>query len=214
MDSNRLLSIASFINKDDKVIDVGCDHGYLGIYLKENDLVSDLLLTDVNSNALGNAIKNINAKKLDIKTYLTDGINNIDLSLYNTITISGMGTFTIKKILSNLGDSNINKIIIQSNNNLYELRSYLNEIGYYLKDEKTILEKGIYYIIGLYEKNNKKNSNEELLYGILKEDKIPYYEYLINNYQDIIKDIPDDNNKKNELDNIINDIKELLKKCR
>ena len=99
MISKRLLCVASFVNKDDKLIDVGCDHGYLGIYLKKNNLVSDLLLTDVNNNALNNAINNINNNDLDIKYMLTDGINNIDLDKYNTISISGMGTHTILKIL-------------------------------------------------------------------------------------------------------------------
>ena len=212
MKSERLLAIASFINKEDSLIDVGCDHGYLGIYLKENNLVNDLLLTDVNSNALNNAINNIKNKNLNIETKLTDGIKDIDLTIYNTISISGMGTPSIKKILRELNDSNnIKKIIIQSNNNLKELRMFLNEIGYSLKDEITLQENDIWYVISLFEKNNLKNSSLELAYGLLKKDKIKYYQYLINKDEDILKKLP--NNKKDKIKEEIEIINNLLKKC-
>lgn len=212
MKSERLLAIASFINKEDSLIDVGCDHGYLGIYLKDNNLVNDLLLTDVNSNALNNAINNIKNKNLNIETKLTDGIKDIDLTIYNTISISGMGTPSIKKILKELNDSNnIKKIIIQSNNNLKELRMFLNEIGYYLKDEITLQENDIWYVISLFEKNNLKNSSLELAYGLLKKDKIKYYQYLINKDEDILKKLP--NNKKDKIKEEIDIINNLLKKC-
>ena len=212
MESKRLLAVASYIDVNDKVIDIGCDHGYLGIYLKENNLVSDLLLTDVNYNALSNAIKNISSRNLDIDTKLTDGLNGIDLSKYNTITISGMGTYTILNILKN--NNLIDKLIIQSNNNLDELRYGLNNMGYYLEDEKTIYENGIWYVIGLYKKTNTKNSDIEIKYGILKDDKIDYYKYLIDMYTNISNNIDNSNSKKEEFNSIINELNELLKECR
>ena len=36
--SKRLKAITSYVAKDDKVVDVGCDHGLLSIYLIENNL--------------------------------------------------------------------------------------------------------------------------------------------------------------------------------
>ena len=38
MNSKRLLAIASLIESDDIVVDVGCDHAYLDIYLIKNKL--------------------------------------------------------------------------------------------------------------------------------------------------------------------------------
>ena len=81
MNSQRILNIAKFINKDDKLIDVGCDHGYLGIYLVKNNLVNDVLLTDISKNALQSAIENISKYDLKINTLVTDGLNNIELNL-------------------------------------------------------------------------------------------------------------------------------------
>lgn len=213
MESCRLRTIASFINKEDKVIDVGCDHGYLGIYLKEKKLVSDILLTDINQNALNNAIKNINNKGLNIKTLLTNGLDNINLKEYNTITISGMGTSTIIDILKK--NDTINKIIIQSNNNLDELRSYMNNNNYYLTDEITISENSIWYVISLFKKQNKKNTSLEIKYGLNKKDKEKYYKYLIDTYKKINDNIPLTNiTKKQELDNNIKELELLLKECR
>ena len=213
MNSKRLLAIASFLDKEDKVIDVGCDHGYLGIYLKENNLVNDLLLTDINSNALENAINNINNKGLNIKTLLTDGLYNINLNNYNTITISGMGTSTIIDILKK--NNVINKIIIQSNNNLDELRSFMNDNNYYLADEVTINENNIWYVISLFERIDKKNTSMEIKYGLNKKDKIDYYKYLIDTYKRINDEIPLTNtDKKKEINNNIKELELLLKECR
>lgn len=215
MISKRLLAIASFIDIDDKLIDVGCDHGYLGIYLKNNNLCRDMLLTDLRESALNNAISNIKKNNLDIKTFKTDGLNNIDLNNYNCICISGMGTSTIIEILSLLnGNSSIKKIIIQSNNDLDILRKEMINYGYYLDDEITVKENDIYYIICKFTKVKKQINSNELLFGINKEDKKEYYNYLLSNYNDILNKIPDGNKDKNEIIKKINILNKLLKECR
>ena len=210
MNSKRILAVASLTNKEDKLIDVGCDHGYLGIYLKQNNLCKDLLLTDLRQSALDNAISNINKYNLNIKTLKTDGLSNIDLSLYNTISICGMGTSTILDILSELRNNNsINKLIIQSNNDLDILRKEIIRLGFYLDDEITIKENGIFYVICKFIKGNKDIDKQTILYGINKEDKKEYYKYLLDNYNDILSKIPLDNKKDRE--NIIKKIKIIEK---
>ena len=37
--SKRLNAVASFVPKEAQAIDIGCDHGYLGIYLVKESLV-------------------------------------------------------------------------------------------------------------------------------------------------------------------------------
>ena len=46
--SNRLLACCSFISPGDRVADVGCDHGYLGIHLLQNGIASSIIASDVN----------------------------------------------------------------------------------------------------------------------------------------------------------------------
>ena len=53
----KLKTIASFIEKEDVVLDTCCDHAYLAIYLKQNQLCKEVYASDINENALNQAKK-------------------------------------------------------------------------------------------------------------------------------------------------------------
>lgn len=187
--SKRLKAITSYVAKDDKVVDVGCDHGLLSIYLVENNLVSKVIASDVNENALKNAISNIEKRNLHIKTVLSDGIEKIDLKDINTLIISGMGTSTILHILhDNKKLKKINKLIIQANNDHYILRENLNEKGYYLKEESYTYDKNKWYVTSLFVKSDNKNTIDVLKYGFLNNEE--YNDYLLKKNYEILKKIP------------------------
>lgn len=187
--SKRLKAITSYVAKDDKVVDVGCDHGLLSIYLIENNLVSKVIASDVNENALKNAISNIEKRNLHIKTVLSDGIEKIDLKDINTLIISGMGTSTILHILhDNKKIKKINKLIIQANNDHYILRENLNEKGYYLKEESYTYDKNKWYVTSLFVKSDNKNTIDVLKYGFLNNEE--YNDYLLKKNYEILKKIP------------------------
>lgn len=187
--SKRLKAITSYVAKDDKVVDVGCDHGLLSIYLIENNLVSKVIASDVNENALKNAISNIEKRNLHIKTVLSDGIEKIDLKDINTLIISGMGTSTILHILhDNKKLKKINKLIIQANNDYYILRENLNEKGYYLKEESYTYDKNKWYVTSLFVKSDNKNTIDVLKYGFLNNEE--YNDYLLKKNYEILKKIP------------------------
>ena len=59
MNSQRIIDLASLIKKDNVVVDVGTDHGYLPIYLIKNKITNKVLASDISKNALDNARKNI-----------------------------------------------------------------------------------------------------------------------------------------------------------
>ncbi len=186
--SKRLKSLAEFVLKTDRVADIGCDHGYLSIYLKENNLVKDIIASDINQKALDGAINNIKKSKLDIKTVLSDGLTNIPLKGLNTLIISGMGTSTILHILEDKDKlKKIDKLIIQSNNDHNILRRELNKLGYYLKNEKYIFDKKKWYVTSLFIKDEKKNTKNEIEYGLL--NNTDYNNYLIEQEKKIIKKI-------------------------
>ena len=56
--SDRLLLCAGFVAKGDRVADIGCDHGYLGIYLLKNGIASSVIASDVREGPLQSAIRN------------------------------------------------------------------------------------------------------------------------------------------------------------
>lgn len=217
--SLRLQTIASFLNKNDKVADIGTDHGYLGIYAVQNHLVESIILTDIKSSALASARKNIARLNLDIPTIVTNGLEDIDTTRLNTLVISGMGTSTILDILSNKAKLQpINKLILQSNNNLAELRRQIITLGYQLINEKTIEDNGFWYVVCLFQKDSQAFLDENTIkYGLLKKDKISYYEYLLLNNKNILEQIEKNNSEalvKTRLQQEIKDLANLLEECR
>ena len=192
MISRRLKSIAGLVCSEDKIIDVGCDHALLDIYLIKQKIVDTIIVSDSNKNALNNGIKNISKHKLTkkIDARLGYGIEVADESL-DTVIISGMGTGTIIKILSHPNLKYFKKLIIQANNEHYLLRRFVTLKGYYIAHESVVYDKGRYYINIVFNKGQKKYSNKELFYGpILMYANKDYYEYLLKKQLAILNNVP------------------------
>ena len=56
--SRRLQECCRFIHPGDRVADIGCDHGYLGIYLLKNQIASFVYASDINEGPLNAAVFN------------------------------------------------------------------------------------------------------------------------------------------------------------
>ena len=78
--SARLRTIASLVKDNSSIVDVGCDHGLLDIYLTKYKNVR-CVASDNKASCLNNAISNIKKYNLEdkIKTILCDGVEGIDL---------------------------------------------------------------------------------------------------------------------------------------
>ena len=191
--SLRLSSLTKFVNYNDKIIDIGCDHALLDIFLVKSDLVKSIIASDINVQALNSGIKNIENEGLSdkISARLGDGLNVLtDKDNIDTVIISGMGTNTIIGILNNDHLKDINKLIIQSNNDHTMLRKYVTKIGFFIKSEEYFQDNKKNYINIVFVRGNKKYSKIDLTYGpILKHNK-PYLEFEINNIEKIEELVP------------------------
>lgn len=191
--SLRLSSLTKFVNYNDKIIDIGCDHALLDIFLVKNDLVKSIIASDINVQALNSGIKNIENEGLSdkISARLGDGLNVLtDKDNIDTVIISGMGTNTIMGILNNNHLKDINKLIIQSNNDHTMLRKYVTKLGFFIKNEEYFQDNKKNYINIVFVRGNKKYSKIDLTYGpILKHNK-PYLEFEINNIEKIEELVP------------------------
>lgn len=191
--SLRLSSLTKFVNYNDKIIDIGCDHALLDIFLVKNDLVKSIIASDINVQALNSGIKNIENEGLSdkISARLGDGLNVLtDKDNIDTVIISGMGTNTIMDILNNDHLKDINKLIIQSNNDHTMLRKYVTKLGFFIKNEEYFQDNKKNYINIVFVRGNKKYSKMDLTYGpILKHNK-PYLEFEINNIEKIEELVP------------------------
>lgn len=191
--SLRLSSLTKFVNYNDKIIDIGCDHALLDIFLVKSDLVKNIIASDINVQALDSGIKNIENEGLSdkISARLGDGLNVLtDKDNIDTVIISGMGTNTIIGILNNDHLKDINKLIIQSNNDHTMLRKYVTKLGFFIKSEEYFQDNKKNYINIVFVRGNKKYSKIDLTYGpILKHNK-PYLEFEINNIEKIEELVP------------------------
>ena len=113
--SKRLELVASYIKDNSKIIDIGCDHGLLSIYLAKKYKNINIIASDVNKNALSSAINNIKESKLEdrIETRLGSGLEVVSSDEIDTVVIAGMGSNTIVGILKYSRDKlkNVNNII-------------------------------------------------------------------------------------------------------
>lgn len=190
--SNRLKSVAGLVINSDHVIDIGCDHALLDVFLVKNGVLKKVLVSDVNQNALDNGIKNIKKYHMtkEIIPRLGYGLEVIDDET-DTAIISGMGANTIIKILSNSKLKQIKKLIIQSNNDYYLLRKFLCIKGFYIAHESVIYENGKYYINIVFLRGTKKYTIKELKYGpILMYANKDYYNFLLKKQEQILDNIP------------------------
>lgn len=173
--SKRLQTIANMISNESRVIDVGCDHGLLSIFLAQEKKCI-CLATDVNEKALNNAVVNISKYNVNnVETILTDGINDIKINDEDYIVIAGMGTTTIKHILNSKKLSS--HLIISSNNQLFELRDYITHLGYIIVKEEFVIDHQKKYVIIEFFKGKKKYSNLDLRYGPILKGNIDYLIY-------------------------------------
>ena len=173
--NKKLIAIASLIEPEDIVIDIGCDHAYLAIYLKKEKLCKDVYASDISENVIKIAKENIKKKNTNIEVYLSDGFKGINNNKINTAIISGMGTSTILSIINN-APKNVEKYIISSNNDYEVLRKEMLKKNFYIKKEIVIKERDKYYPIIIFTKEFQKENKLSLKYG--KSNNKEYYKYL------------------------------------
>lgn len=148
--SSRLLACCGFVCPGDRVADVGCDHGYLGIYLLTKGIAKSIIASDVKEGPLKSAIRN--SEKFGVKDrmafYLSDGVRNIPRD-FDTLVCAGMGADTMVSILSAapwLQDPQY-RLILQCQSKTPMLRQYLSENGWRLTEESVLKDGKFLYTV-------------------------------------------------------------------
>lgn len=199
--SNRLKLVASFVDDNSHVIDVGCDHALLSIFLAKTKNNIKVIASDVNEGPLEGARKNIKLYNLEdkIEIKLGDGIETINKDT-DTIIISGLGGETIIDILKDdlTRLENIKTIILSPHSAIYETRKELTKLGYKIVDEIFIYDQNKPYNIIKFIKGKETYSDDELYFGpiILKNKNEYFYKYyrnLNNKNKKILETIPKEN---------------------
>ena len=166
--SRRLLAVANLVTDGRSVADIGCDHGYVSIYLIKNRNCKRVIAMDVNEGPLLHAKANIRKYGVEdrIETRLSDGTKALQYGEVDTLLLAGMGGRLMKRILetgfSDLGY--FEELILQPQSEVAELRAFLREQNYMIVDENFVIEDGKYYPMMKAQKTacSSKKENENL----------------------------------------------------
>ena len=156
--SQRLQMIAGLVTEGGRLADVGTDHGYIPIWMKQNGRIASAIAMDVNQGPLDSAKEHIHACQLDayIETRMSDGLDALGKEDADTVVIAGMGgALTIRILqrgLEKFGrradgswDWSVRELILQPQSEIDEVRRFLREQGFRIVDEDMLVEDGKYY---------------------------------------------------------------------
>lgn len=148
--SPRLLVCAGFVAPGERVADVGCDHGYLSIYLLVNGIARSCIASDVKEQPLLSAVRN--AEKFGVRGKmefcLCDGAVGIPRD-FDCIVCAGMGSDTIVSILEAapwLRDRRY-RLILQCQSKTPMLRQYLSDMGWRITEESALRDGRFLYTV-------------------------------------------------------------------
>lgn len=152
--SKRLQVCCGFVAPGDRVADIGCDHGYLGIHLLKEGIADSVIAADINEMPLQSAVRN--AEKYGVRDkmafYLSDGARNIPRD-FDTLVCAGMGADTIISILDGAPwlRNDQYRLILQCQSKTPMLRHYLSDNGWRITEE-TVLRDGrfLYTVMEVY----------------------------------------------------------------
>lgn len=186
MKNKRLNLIAKQIKNNEKVLDVGTDHGLLPIILLESGITKNITASDLNKEPLNQAKKNLDNKKMidKVKLLIMDGIKDIKPNDYDVIVIAGMGGNTISKIIKQKKFEG--RYLIHSTNNIETIRKTIMEINMKITNEWIIKEGKVYNIIIEAVKGPFDMNSKEIFMGpflMKNKDSNEYYEYLFNSFE-------------------------------
>lgn len=188
--SKRLYAVASLVTEGASVADIGTDHGYIPIYLAENNLSQKIIAMDVNKGPLERAMIHIKANHLEhlIETRLSDGFAALEKGEVDTIIAAGMGGGLVIKILTDhpeITDS-IKCFILQPQSEISKVREYLHNHGFYIMEEDMVEEDGKYY--PMMKVVHWKDRDCNLLEESYDDAEFMYGKYLLEHAHPVLKE--------------------------
>ncbi|MCC8029133.1 MAG: class I SAM-dependent methyltransferase [Lachnospiraceae bacterium] len=147
--SGRMSALIALVTPGQRLADVGCDHGYIPIYLCREGIIPSAIAMDINPGPLARAQDHIAACGLRerIQTRLSDGLKELGENEADAVLIAGMGGFLMRRILCEEGavPENVSELVLQPQSDADEVRRCVREIGFVIADEDMVEEDGKFY---------------------------------------------------------------------
>lgn len=205
--SKRMLMNVSMIPKGYSVADIGCDHGWVSIYLAINNIASNVIAMDVADGPLMMAKSHIEEAGLSgrITVKKSDGLKELEVDEEGipeaqAVLIAGMGGHLAIRLLEQSIDKclKLGCIVLQIQSDIEFVRKRTAELGFIIDDEEMVFDEGKYYtamrIIPYLADEKVEYSEAELKYGPVLLRKradifLQYLEYKKTAYEKIISNI-------------------------
>ncbi len=219
MNNLRLQTIANYIESDDYLADIGCDHGYLGI-IALNKGVKNIQLIDNKQGPLDSAMRNLKKYQLNDNNViftLSSGLDKLSENV-STVVMAGMGGYLIIKLLEEnlIKAKKLNKIIIQANSEISNVRKFLDDNKFKIISESIVCDKHKFYEIIVCKYDNEYEnhlSEDEIFFGPFL--LIDCSETFLNKWKEYVIKLENIKKVQNKdiisIDNKINYIKNRLK---
>lgn len=147
--SKRLQMLAGMVTPGNRLVDVGCDHGYLSIYLVQKGICPEGIAMDVRQGPLACAEEHVRESGLGdyIKVRLSDGLGAYAAGEAETMVCAGMGGRLMGRILSESMEKakSFRELILQPQSELEEFREFLRKAGFAVTEEEAVCEEGKFY---------------------------------------------------------------------
>ena len=148
MPLSRLDLLASLVEPCLLAVDIGTDHGYLALKLRQRDIAQRVIATDLRPLPLKQAQKTFaQANVFDgIAFVVSDGLLAVP-EQPDVAVMAGMGGDLAIKIIAQSCSrfQAMKQIIVQVNSHIEKVRAFLAENGFTITDEQITFE-GFYYI--------------------------------------------------------------------
>ena len=149
--SDRLKTVAEFIEDGASVADIGTDHGFLPVYLAQTGLARRIIASDKSAGSLKTALRSADRYGVTDKiSFVTaPGLSGVDEADVDTVVIAGVGGERIIEILAGAPWTNRGgvRLILQPQTKIALLRSWLGENGYMIIETKQAFDKGRVYSV-------------------------------------------------------------------
>ena len=147
--SLRLSAIADMVTEGNRLVDVGCDHGYLPVYLVSEKKIPSAIAMDLRKGPLSRAQEHIAQFGLEkyIETRLSDGLEKMAPGEGDTLVIAGMGGPLMERILTDSASQreSFQEMILQPQSDVPHFRHFIRGLGWEIVQENIILEDGKFY---------------------------------------------------------------------
>lgn len=182
------MAIADMCRQSRVLADVGCDHGYIPIYLLQNNFIESAFAMDINSGPLEHAALNASREGVSdrISFILSDGLSAFPVDAgADTLLIAGMGGELIERIITDGREKtkSFSHLVLSPHTKVMEFRRFLGQNGFRIVNEKVLTEdRKLYTII-------KAEPGEDSCHDSFDYEFGPYFDNNMNDgYRDAIND--------------------------